>query len=173
MVGILPVQTAVNAPLFALAGLLADSGFNNYITSAANASGQTVDFGLGLVRGTGDREALLPTAANQEFIGISIRNEMRENSFTNYASAGTAYQIGEMINVLTKQGCIWVYTEVNVAAGNPLYCRFAANGGLITLGAFRNNADVTSSVAHAFLVPNGQFVSSASAGSLVKILFPK
>lgn len=173
MVGIVPVQTAVSTPVFALAGLLADSGFNNYILTFANANGTTVDFGLGVVRGTGDREAKLPSSATQEFVGVTIRDEMRENSFINYNSAGTVYQIGEPMSVLAKQGCIWVYTEVDVTAGQDVYCRFLANGGLTTLGAFRNDADVTASVAHAFLVPNAQFYSSGAAGSLVKILFPK
>lgn len=173
MVGIIPVQTSVVAPAFALAGLLADSGFNNYLQSFANASGQTVDFGLGVVRGTGDREAKLPTGATQEFLGVTVRSEMRENSFVNYQSQGTVYQIGEMMTVLAKQGSLWVYTEVDVVAGQAVYCRFLANGGLTTLGAFRNNADTVASAPHAFLVPNAQFDSSGAAGSLVKLLFPK
>lgn len=167
------VQTTVTAPGFAYPGLLYDSGFNNYVQSFANASGTTVDFGLGVVRGTGDREAKLPTAENQEFLGVTVRNEMRENTFINYSSDGSPYQIGELINVLTKQGQIWVQPEVDVVAGSAVYCRFLANGGLTTLGAFRNDADTVLSVAHAFLVPNAIWNRSASAGSYATILFPK
>lgn len=169
----MPVQTSVSAPGIAYPGLLSDSGFNNYIESFANASGIVIDFGLGVIRGTNDREAKVPTTANQEFLGVTIRNEMRENSFINFVSDGTAYLPGEMMNVLAKQGCINVLVEQDVIAGGAVYCRFLANGGFTTLGAFRADSDTTASVAHAFLVPNGIFNTTTSAGGIAKILFPK
>lgn len=167
------VQTTVTAPGFAYPGLLYDSGFNNYMQSFGNASGVTIDFGLGVVRGSQDRAATLPNAEGNEFLGITVRNEMRENTFVNFQSGSSPYQIGEMMTVLTKQGQIWVVAENTVSAGDPVYCRFAVNGGLNILGSFRNDSNTTLSVAYAFLVPNAIWNSSVSAGGYARILFPK
>lgn len=167
------VQTSVTQPGFAYPGLLVDVGFNNYVQSFVNADTTTIDFGLGVVRGNADRKALLPTSDSQEFLGVTVRDEMRENTFLNGVSGGSPYQIGEMMGVLTKQGKIWVIVEDAVIAGGAVYCRFLANGALTQLGAFRSNADTVSTVDHAFLIPNAQYYSSASAGGYAQILMPK
>jgi hypothetical protein len=166
----MPVQTSYSRLIQpALPGLLVNLKPNSK-ESFVNANGTPIDFGLGVVRGSGDREAILPNAPGQEFLGVTIREGFRE--ITTVGGTVTNYAIGEMMNVLTQIGEIWVFVETNVSAGDSVYCRFAINSPHIILGAFRNDSDTVSSVAHADLVPSAKFNSSASAGGLAKLLFP-
>lgn len=163
----MPVQTTYSRLTgIALAGLLVNLG-PNYKESFINANGTPIDFGLAVVRGSADREAILPSETGQEFLGVTIREGFRE--ITTVGGTVTNYAIGELMSVMAKIGEIWVYVETNVSAGGAAYFRTTANGPLTTLGAWRADADG----GDADLAPNAMFNSSASAGGLARLLFPK
>ena len=142
-----------------------------FFESVANGDVVNIDFGLAVVRSGSDNNGVLPTMAGQLFLGITVRDLQREN--LEVGGNSTAYLPGDTMSVMTVVGQILVIPEVNVTQGQPVYFRYLANSPLITLGAFRNDADVVASVAHAQLLPGATWNTSASAGQVAVIRLPK
>jgi len=118
-------------------------------------------FGRAVVRGTNDEQCLLPSAAGQDFMGI-----------TEQTSAGITletgihgYEFQREANILDF-GMIYVYTEASVVPGDPVYFRHTANTApLDEIGVFRNDADT----GNADLIPGATFESTTAAGGIAKI----
>lgn len=142
-----------------------------FFESVANGDVVNIDFGIAVVRSGTDNNGVLPTMSGQQFLGITVRDLQRENLVV--GGATTAYLPGDTMSVMTVVGQILVFAEVDVNQGDPVYFRYAANGPLTTLGAFRNDADVTLSVAHAQLIPGATWNTTASAGQVAVIRLPK
>lgn len=117
------------------AGLLADSG-ENRIVSRALEEAAAVDFGKPFVAGT-DKEVqvLLPSAADQDFQGVSVHRHNEKTRFTGAAAA----QPDENLDIL-RGGRIFVEVEVDVVAGDAVAFRFTDNGPLLA-GGWTNVTD--------------------------------
>lgn len=139
-------------------GLLADLGWDNRTDSFRNADIVNIDYGLAVVRGTQAYDALLPTASDQEFLGVTVRDLSLEN--INYNSI--AFLPTQPMPVL-RSGKIYVTTETDITAGDPVYYRITAADPGQQLGAFRNDADGGDAV----LVTNAIFDTSGTAGNPV------
>lgn len=122
-----------------------------------------VGFGLAVVQGTNDDEVISPTATGGQFRGVTVRNLDVNNNDSNVAN----YLQDKPITI-RNFGYITVKTEVAVTKDDPVYFRHTANGGLTTIGAFRNDADTTNADA----VTGAYFNESAGAGELVEICLP-
>ncbi len=133
----------------------------------ANIISKTVEEALGIlygravVRGTGDDQCLLPSAAGQDFMGVT---ELTSAGITTTDNVHQ-YEFQREANILDF-GMIYVYTETAVAPGDPVYFRHTANTApLDEIGVFRNTADT----ANADLIPGASFESTTSAGGIAKI----
>lgn len=123
--------------------------------------GANVAFGRAVVRGTGDEQVVLPSAAGEDFMGI-----------TEYTSAGLVqvdgsheYEVNREANILDL-GPIYVYTETAVVPGDSVFFRHTAGiAPLDIVGRFRNDADT----ANADQIPGATFESTTAAGGIAKI----
>lgn len=68
-------------------------------------------------------------------------------------------------------GDIWVQVENAVTAGDPVYVRYASSINGSVLGAFRDDSDTISSTAHAALLPNAVYKSTALAAGFAVVGF--
>lgn len=116
-------------------GTIAELTKSNRIDSFLNDSGVPIEFGLGVVRGSTDYDARLPSSNTDFFLGVTVRDLAREN--ISYSS--TTYLSSDVMSVL-RTGRIHVVSEVHVEYGDPVFCRFIASGDQ-QLGAFRNDDD--------------------------------
>jgi hypothetical protein len=91
----------------------------------------------------------LPNASTDKILGI-----VRFTQFFESYGASVA-----------KKGHFWVSPEVAVTAGDPVYARHTANGGLTQLGALRNDADTS----NAIQLAGCRFLSSALAGGFAVV----
>ena len=141
------------------AGLLADSGPNTII-SRANEEAVAQDFGKPYVRGT-DREvqALLPSAAGQEVIGVSVHRHNEKTRFTGAAKA----QPDENLDLL-REGVIFVEVEATVVAGGLVAFRHTDNGPLLA-GGWSSVDD-----AETDLLSNARWDTGATAGNVARLV---
>lgn len=117
------------------AGLLADSGPNRMVSRALEEAA-AVDFGKPFVAGT-DKEVqvLLPSAAGQDFQGVSVHRHNEKTRFTGAAKA----QPDENLDIL-RGGRIFVEVEVTIVAGDAVAFRHTDNGPLLA-GGWTNVVD--------------------------------
>ena len=153
-----PVQTTYSAEhAAAVAGQRSDFGLVDIVSKVAE--GSDVNFGLAVVRGTGDKQAKLPSAAGQSFLGV-----------TEYTTAWAAnasdihlYAENREMNILDL-GRIYVVTEQAVVPGDPVFFRHTAPGAEV-VGAFRKDADT----ANADQIQGASFESTTGAGGIAQI----
>ena len=101
----------------------------------------------------------LPNAAGDRLMGIVRHTQFYESSGL---STAAVYPAGMTVNV-AKKGHFWVVPEATVVAGDPVFARITANGGLTQLGALRADADS----ANAIVMGGARFLSSGAAGAFV------
>lgn len=123
-----------------------------------------VGFGLALVQGTNDNEAISPTATGGVFRGVTVRNLNVNNNDT----TKTAEYLEDTFVTLRNFGTIVVKTEVAVSKDDAVFFRHTASGANTTIGAFRNDADTATADA----ITGARFNGSADAGELVEIILP-
>lgn len=150
------VQTTYEAELTAAQeGQRVDLGLINIISRVVeDAAG--IQFGRAVVRGTDESQCQLPSAAGEDFLGI-----------TQYTSAWT--QDNDGLHEYTQYreaniidfGMIWVSPEVSVVPGEPVYYRHTATGSE-EYGALRNDDDS----GDATLIVGATFESTASAAGI-------
>lgn len=144
-------QTAYNQNLaIGRAGMLADNR-NRVVVSAVSPS-DDIAVGVAVVRGTADRDALLPTTAagiTGAFKGITIVDLSVENIRDAVTTTPPHFPAGEALPLLQK-GAVYVLVEENVTPASPVYARFAtgiADNTKVQKGAFRGSPDGTAQVA--------------------------
>lgn len=111
------------------------------VSSYENEEVVAIDFGVGVLQGTADRQALLPAGNIDNLVGLVVHSHDFENR-TLAADEGVA--VDEMMNVANK-GRFWVEPEVDVAPGDPVFLRHTVNGQL-TPGHWRNDADTANAL---------------------------
>ncbi len=138
-------------------GLLFDIGNNSVLTYRAE---ENINFGLGLVKGTGDSDALLPVDGDGDFIGVAIRTQGIEQN-----GSGEAFYAEKSAVSVLNRGRIYVRSEQEVVAGDPVFLRFEVGAPGTVLGAFRKDADTDK----AYALSGVRFVRGAAAGGLAVI----
>jgi hypothetical protein len=118
--------THLNAPLGAVAGLIASSGAEIHSRLAEAA----LTAGIAVCQGTLDNQVKALSAVGDlaKIQGFTIYHAGQEP-----LSSGTGYAAKDTLNILRK-GQIWVLTEGTVAAGGNVFVRYAGTG---TKGACR------------------------------------
>ncbi len=156
------VQTSYGLDLvIAFAGMLANATDCTKVTKIATAA---TSFGLGCtMRETetdGPEEAAPPTSEDDvtdHFRGIAIKDETR--------LSGDGYEVGDPLCLVTR-GQVWVPVEETVSPDDPVYCRFEAGAGPLTvLGKFRKDADTDK----AAQVPGARYLKMNAAASLALV----
>lgn len=135
-----------------------------------------IEFGAGLVIDTsrspsnGRLAVKLPDAAGNVFAGIAVYDRVQQvNSGTPAGLAdlttteGVVYPASEPIR-LRRKGRLRVYCEQAVNPADPVFVRYAANGGLIP-GNFRKDADTS----RAFQIANASWVKTTTGAGLAVI----
>ncbi len=131
------------------------------ITSKAVEEALGIPFGRAAVRGTGDEQVLLPSAAGQAFIGIT---EMTSAGVEN-CDGVHQYEYQREANIL-DYGIIYVYTEQSVVPGDSVFFRHTADTApLDVLGRFRKDL----SGGDADQIIGATFESTAAAGAIAKV----
>ncbi len=156
----MPVQTTYEAERPAgFEGQRATLDVVSIISKAAE--GSDIAFGRAVVRGTADDQAQLPSIAGEDFLGIT---EMT-TAWSQDENDLHQYDENREMNIM-RMGEIWVYTEVAVVPGDPVFFRHTANTApLDVIGRFRKDADT----ARADQIPGATFETTAGAGELAKV----
>lgn len=160
-------QTSVTALMLpAYEGQLADSGPHDIITRYQGEASAGIGFGLCVVEGAADAEAVLPVDANSRAVGIVLRDAGYATP-SEYNDASNGIQPNAMVSILRK-GRVWVRVEAAVAKGDPFFVRHVAGGGE-RKGAIRKDADSSDCLD---LTGSGRFVSASQSvnGQLMAIL---
>jgi hypothetical protein len=131
-------QTSYSASsAVAFAGLLGDSSPNKTVHKK-NAESVDIPFGIAVVRGATENAALLPAAATDEIVGVSVHTAWAENQGM---SSANGIDNGDQFTVI-QEGDVWVKVEEAVSAGDVAFIRFTSDGGDNTQkGSFRKSAD--------------------------------
>ncbi|MCP3685817.1 MAG: hypothetical protein GY861_24475 [bacterium] len=129
-----PVQTSYEAehdPAFV--GQRTDLGLTNIISKVAESA--AIAFGLAVVRGTADDQCILPSAAGQDFLGVSEYT----SAWTVNESDEHVYEQYREVNIIDF-GQVWVSPETSVVPGDKVFYRHTAPG-VEVIGSFRNDDD--------------------------------
>ncbi len=156
----MPVQTTYAAEHeAAYEGQRANLSLINIMSKVAE--GSDINFGRAVIRGTADNQAKLPSAAGQEFIGVT---ELTTAWSVNESDVHLYSEYREM-NIIDF-GEMWVQTEEAVDPGDPVRFNFSITGGGV-IGRFRSSDD-----GYCDLIDGATFETTAAADTLVKIKLP-
>lgn len=145
------------------AGMKADATDDTCVSKVNAEATAEIPFGVGVIRGAADNQAVLPGAAGDsaKFFGIVVHSH-------NYAKP---YQLGA-VGILPKNmmsvmavGRIMVQVEEAVVAGDRGFMRIAAGAGGTQKGAWRKSADTATAIE----ILGTRFVTSAAAAGLAVI----
>lgn len=142
-------------------GERADADAYSALTCVATAA---TAFGLAVAQSGSGNQCALPAAAADKIVGITMHTAREQG----YQTGTTQYESGDPLPVMTK-GRIFVTAEQAVAPGDPVFVRFAVNGGNNVLGALRKDADNPGAGATAVQLPGAVFRTSASAGAIAVV----
>lgn len=118
-------------------------------------------FGLFVVRGTADGQALLPTASTDKVLGVCVNCKNYEmKRYEDVMKIQTKGSVSVM-----RRGNIYVKITTDCAAGDDVYLRYASGAGSTILGSVGNAAVVDETV----IVSGWEFETSGLAGDIVKI----
>jgi hypothetical protein len=119
-----------------------------------------IPFGVLVVRDGSDRKVDLPTSAAE--VQGALAGFAVEDRTLAYNSAG--YANGDGLAVV-YEGVIDALSEEAVTQGDPVYVRFAANGGNTQLGAVRNDSDGGTCA----LRPGAVFIETTTAAGFARL----
>lgn len=151
----------------AFAGMLADSGPHDIFPLVNSEASASIPFGVGVKKGTGDLDGLLPTSENDVIVGFTVHT----HAYARGSSASNSdlddngdMRPGAVMNVL-RRGRLYVYARKSavVAYTSRLWVRAVAGAGEY-LGAAEDADDSTDTID---CQGQGQFISSGAADSLV------
>lgn len=153
----------------ALAGQHMDSAIVKDDVSRINEEIAAIPFGIGVVVGSSDRQAKLPTSVNDVFLGVVGRDFYHDNA--PLAGIGAVPTLDGMS--IRKRGRIWVLFEEEggvCAEGGKVFMRIAAGGvgALLTQkGAFCAIDDATTASSTVRVV--GARWAGANVGALAPL----
>jgi hypothetical protein len=135
------------------------------IYSGYNTDTVILPFGAALVKGTGDRDLILPVNGSSVLMGIAYATdtfEMRPGYSLN-ADNVMGYPLANMVSYVRK-GVISVRIDGPVTAGQTGWWRHTATGAE-RRGNWRADADTSDAVQ----VPQSRFLRSGVAGDIVPL----
>lgn len=168
------VQTSYSVTMAAaFEGQIAESGPKRIRTGRNNMASTQIGYGRFVAfdpgSGTTDLAIKLPDALSNLLLGVLIWQAAHEPQTT---GIDPVTGIGDVM----EQGTVWMLTEQAVTPADPVYVRVdvsaSPTGTSPAVGKVRKDADPTgglASVDRAVAVPNCRFLTSASAGALVKV----
>lgn len=127
----------------------------------------TIYAGRAVVAGTNPGDVVLPSATGQTFLGIAFLNPQWGISEPDMLDGtnGPGFKPTQPVSVFTF-GDIWVYSEVAVNPGDPVYFRHTAGTAPNTvIGRFRKNADTDK----ADQIVGATYIDKSSGAGLVRI----
>ena len=136
-----------------------------YIFTGFNADTVVLTFGRAVVKGTGDKDLLLPVDANSLLMGIAYHTDIFEKreGFSLDADGDMGYPLDYTVSYV-KRGTVAVKIDGNVTAGQSAFWRHTA-AGAERKGVFRADADT----ADAVQIPQSKFLESGVAGDIVPL----
>ncbi len=135
------------------------------IRTGFNADSSILVFGRALVKGTGDKDLLLPVDANSVFQGIALACnsfEKRDGLSLN-ADGDMGYPLKYPVNLLIR-GVVAVKVQQDVTPTSNVFWIHTPSGSE-RKGQFRANANTDKAVQ----LPGARFLRSASAGTIVPL----
>ena len=113
-------QTDYNQQARAFNGLLADLGYVD-ILSRANEESSNVPFGVAVKSGSADDKFLLPVAAGDKVLGITVHSHALDNREVTTDQDVPTQRVASIL----RSGRVFVNPEVAVSENDPVYVRFA------------------------------------------------
>jgi len=145
-------------------GLIYDIGFNDFITGLAE---ETVIPGVLVVKGTSDKQVLLPASVAAISNPLSVRGFVtRDVAHEMNASGNLSYAAEVAVSVMTK-GRMWMVCEDAFETTDSVFVRHTASGGNAQLGRIRTDADT----ATAAVLLGAKILNSGDAGALALVQF--
>jgi len=154
------------------AGLLADI---NPIRTISGVVEETngIGFGLGVIKGTNDKQVKLPSSDSDSLVGITIHSHVFENNADN-----VAIMADEQIASVLQEGSIYVQPEDSVTPASSVYCRYKEGeqvstitfSGALTSGSIDLDVDGVALTSVAFNTSMAQ--TMADLGSQLTTDFP-
>ncbi|PHJ59589.1 hypothetical protein VF14_08945 [Nostoc linckia z18] len=138
---------------------------SSVIRTAANADTDILVFGRALVKGSGDKDLILPVDANSLFMGIAYATDTIEkrSGFSINADGDFGYPLDWTISYLVR-GVIGVKVVQNVNPASNVFWIHTPQTGQ-RKGQFRADADTNRAVQ----ITNARFMKSGTAGSVVPL----
>lgn len=132
------------------------------IRSGINADTVVLAFGLGLAKGTGDDDLIIPAATGFKFMGVSFATDTFEKreGYSIDANGKMGYPLDYRTSYV-RRGIVAVPIDSDCAKGSPVYCIHTASSGQVP-GHFRKDANTDK----ADLVPNAVFWKTLSAAGI-------
>ena len=119
------------APVFE--GMIAEGTPCTILTKIAE--GGDIPFGTAVVRGTGDEQAMTPTAGGQDFVGLTIRDSAIEGAGSDTAQFADMKPMAVLI-----EGAIWALCLDGALAGDAVSFDSASGGLGVAVGDLVQNA---------------------------------
>jgi hypothetical protein len=131
----------------------------------ADSTNTILVFGRALVKGTGDRDLILPVDANSVLTGIAIATDTFEKrtGYSLNADNDMGYPLYQPVSYLVR-GVIGVKVVQNVTPSSAVYWIHNPQTGQ-RKGQFRADADTNRAVQ----ITNARFLRSGIAGSVVPV----
>jgi hypothetical protein len=99
------------------------------------AEGGDVPFGIAVVRGTADEQAMIPTAGGQDFVGLTVRDSAVEG-----AGPNTAHFADQKPMAVLIEGAIWALCLNGALAGDGVSFDSTSGGLGVVVGDLVQNA---------------------------------
>ena len=120
--------------------------------------------------GDGERQCVMIDAANDTFLGVAIREHVRQGDLAPLATKdgdGETFYVPatDTVSVL-RRGQIWVVADVDLTPSDPVFVVHEGNAGDTTpRGNFAKTIAPNGGVAVA--VPNARYMTTAVAGEVI------
>jgi hypothetical protein len=130
----------------------------------ADTTNNIIVFGRAVVKGTGDKDLLLPVDANSVFQGIAVATDVFEKrpSYSLNSDNDFGYPLQYVMSYLIR-GVIGVKVESNVNPTSPVFWIHTPSSG--RKGQFRADANT----AKAVQITNARFLKTGLVGNVVPL----
>lgn len=129
-------------PAIGFAGMIADGREHEIVALLNEEASANLPMGVFVKLGTTDRTCKLPAASGDNAYGLVIASadvDSASLASTDAIAPKRAANVG-------RKGAYFVLPEQTVAKGDPVYMRYTAGAGALTVGRLRKDADGTAQV---------------------------
>jgi hypothetical protein len=147
--------------VYGFPGMKADSGDDDCRTFAQAEASAEIPFGVMVVQGAAQGQAVLPVDANSKPVGVVVHS----HEYAKDTELGTTGLKPKTAMAVMNRGRIWVTVENAVAVNGDVYVRHTAGAGGTQKGAFRADADT----ATAMRVRGARFLSATAGAGIARV----